>query len=334
MSVEILCCIGYLILFYVIYKAVDWLIRLFYIGKYNERYILVTGCDTGFGNILAKRLDSLGCHIFAGCLTDAGGAQLKSQCSEKLQVLSLDVSNHDSVQKAFDFVKTALPPGQGLWGVMNNAGIIGPCGPVDWMTVNDYKNINDVNLYGLIDVSLTFLPLVKLARGRIVNTASVFGRYTFSTASPYCVSKHGVETFTNSLRGSMIPFGVKGILIEPGAYKTNIISRQNLYSSAEKTWSRASKQVKEEYGEAYYKHFATTGLGKFDEIASSRMDRVVDAYQHALLGTYPRARYLVGFDAKFIWMPLQYMPEWLSDWLISKLDPNQPLPAATLKKDH
>jgi len=328
-----LCCTGYLILVIILYKAVDWLLRLFYIGKYNERYILVTGCDTGFGNKLAKRLDGLGCHVFAGCLTESGGAQLKAECSEKLQILSLDVSNEASVQKVFDIVKSALPKGQGLWGVMNNAGIAGACGPVDWMTINDFKFVNGINLYGLIDVTLKFLPLVKLARGRIVNTASVFGRFTVTVASPYSVSKYGVDTFTDALRRCMIPFGVKAILIEPGLHKTNIASVQNLSSAGEKTWSRASQEAKEEYGEAYYKHLINNGLPKFDEIASPRLDDVVDAYQHALLGTYPRARYLVGFDAKYIWMPLQWMPEWLGDWLLTKVDPNQPLPAAVLKKD-
>jgi NAD(P)-dependent dehydrogenase (short-subunit alcohol dehydrogenase family) len=326
-------CIGYLILLFLLYKAVDWLIRLLYIGKYNERYILVTGCDTGFGNILAKRLDRLGCHVFAGCLTESGGAQLKSQCSEKLTVLSLDVSKQDSVQKALDVVQAALPPEKGLWGVMNNAGIAGACGPVDWMTIDDYKFVNGINLYGLIDVTLKFLPLVKKAHGRIVNTASIFGRFTVTVASPYSVSKYGVDTFTDALRRCMIPFGVKAILIEPGLHKTNIASSQNLGSSGEKTWSRTSPEVKEEYGEAFYKYFVSSGLPKFDEMASPRVDDVVDAYQHALLGTYPRARYLVGFDAKFIWMPLQWMPEWLGDWLLAKIDPNQPLPAAVLKKD-
>jgi len=330
---SLFCCTGYVILIIILYKAVDWLLRLFYIGKYNERYILVTGCDTGFGNKLAKRLDGLGCHVFAGCLTESGGAQLKAECSEKLYVLSLDVSNEASVQKAFDIVKTALPKGQGLWGVMNNAGIAGACGPVDWMTINDFKFVNGINLYGLIDVTLKFLPLVKLARGRIVNTASVFGRFTVTVASPYSVSKYGVDTFTDALRRCMIPFGVKAILIEPGLHKTNIASVQNLSSAGEKTWSRATPEAKEEYGEAYYKHLIKNGLPKFDEIASPRLDDVVDAYQHALLGTYPRARYLVGFDAKFIWMPLQWMPEWLGDWLLTKVDPNQPLPAAVLKKD-
>ena len=58
----------------------------------------------------------------------------------------------------------------------------------------------DVNLFGLIDVTMTFLPLVKRSRGRIVNTASVFGRHSLGGSMPYCVSKYGVEAFTDTLR--------------------------------------------------------------------------------------------------------------------------------------
>ena len=58
----------------------------------------------------------------------------------------------------------------------------------------------DVNLLGLIDVTMTFLPLVKRSRGRIVNTSSVSGRYAMFIFNPYCVSKYGVEAFNDSLR--------------------------------------------------------------------------------------------------------------------------------------
>lgn len=66
----------------------------------------------------------------------------------------------------FDFV--------GLWGLINNAGIA-KVGPVEWQTLADYKRVADVNLWGLIDVTKVFLPLIKKERGRIVNIASIGG---------------------------------------------------------------------------------------------------------------------------------------------------------------
>jgi retinol dehydrogenase-16 len=247
--------------------------------------------------------------------------------------VQLDVSNADSVKKAFEVVKAALPEGKGIWGVMNNAGILGALGPIEWNTVQDYKDVAAINMYGLIDVSMTFLPLVKLEHGRIVNTASVFGRYCLQPCTPYSVSKYGVEAFTDGLRRSLYPFGVKAILIEPGIHKTNISSLQNSSRWLEKTWSQCSPETKEEYGEDWYKYYSTEGLKKFDDVGSERVSDVVDAYHHALLGRFPRARYMPGKDAKFLWMPLQWMPEWLGDFIMFKFDPKQPLPAALRKKD-
>ena len=88
----------------------------------------------------------------------------------------------------------------GLWGIVNNAGIAGNTGPCEWLTLEDYRNVFNVNLLGLIDVTNTFLPLVKKEKGRIVNMASVMGRISFQGMTPYCISKYGVESFSDSIR--------------------------------------------------------------------------------------------------------------------------------------
>jgi hypothetical protein len=108
-----LCCLGALLGLLLLYKLLDRLIRWPSVGHFADRYILVTGCDTGFGHGIARRLDGLGCHVFAGCLTDKGETELRKACSDRLQTVSLDVSNHDSVLKAFDIVSAKLPQGQG-----------------------------------------------------------------------------------------------------------------------------------------------------------------------------------------------------------------------------
>jgi len=87
-----------------------------------------------------------------------------------------------------------------LWGVINNAGIPGKFGPLEWFSLDDYREVLDVNLYGTINVTMTFLPLVKKARGRIVNTASIGGRVSLPLYAPYSISKYGVEAFTDGLR--------------------------------------------------------------------------------------------------------------------------------------
>ena len=93
-----------------------------------------------------------------------------------------------------------------MWGLLNNAGIFGALGPPEWLTIDDYKAVAAVNLYGLIDVTMTFLPLVKMARGRVVNTSSAAGRISVPLGIPYNVTKYGVEAFTDGLRSVALNF--------------------------------------------------------------------------------------------------------------------------------
>jgi len=88
----------------------------------------------------------------------------------------------------------------GLWAVVNNAGIWRSLGPLDWRTVDDYRHHCDVNLFGLVDVTMTFLPLVKKTRGRILNISSDFAVMSNPVCPAYSVSKFGVEAFTDALR--------------------------------------------------------------------------------------------------------------------------------------
>lgn len=73
-------------------------------------------------------------------------------------------------------------------------------GPADWMEIQDYVDVMSVNLLGLIDVTMTFLPLVKKERGRIVNTSSGAGRFAAMFNVAYTVSKFGVEAFSDVIR--------------------------------------------------------------------------------------------------------------------------------------
>jgi len=93
---------------FVVYKLLDRVMRLRRVGSYPDRHILITGCDSGFGHQLAKRLDSLGCQVFAGCLTEKGETELKKTCSERVHTISLDVTNHYSVRRAFELVNNKV----------------------------------------------------------------------------------------------------------------------------------------------------------------------------------------------------------------------------------
>ncbi|CAH1253105.1 HSD17B6 [Branchiostoma lanceolatum] len=272
--------------------------------RLTDKAVLITGCDTGFGNLLARRLDQLGLRVFAGCLTEAGVAELRQSCSERLQPIQMDITNSDSVQDAFRAVKEFVGS-KGLWGLVNNAGILGVAGgTMEWATREDYQAVLNVNLLGMIDVTKTFLPLLKKSRGRIVNVASYVGRVAMPYFGPYSVSKFGVEAFSDSLRRAVRCFEVKVHIIEPGSFKTELSNQEVILRRMDHTWQQQSPETKAEYGKEYLQAAKDALAAKFH----SRQDpvAVVDAMEHALCATQPRSRYMVGWDARFMfisWLP-------------------------------
>ena len=87
-----------------------------------------------------------------------------------------------------------------FWGVVNNAGILTPRGPVEFATRQDYVKLMTVNFLGMVEVTATFLPLLKKSKGRIVNMSSVSGFIALNGFGAYTSSKHAVLGYTDILR--------------------------------------------------------------------------------------------------------------------------------------
>ena len=89
----------------------------------------------------------------------------------------------------------------GLWALVNNAGVAAESrGPIEWGTVETFRNCCEVNLFGSIDATLCFLPLVKKAKGRVVFVSSGLGQLYSPIYAAYVVSKRGIEAFADVLR--------------------------------------------------------------------------------------------------------------------------------------
>ena len=86
-----------------------------YVDGLSNRYVLITGCDSGFGQQLAVRLDAKGVNVVAGCLTSEGIQKLEEKTSKKLKTVLMDVKKIGDVEKAFDFVQRLLPPSTGKY---------------------------------------------------------------------------------------------------------------------------------------------------------------------------------------------------------------------------
>ncbi|XP_055552850.1 retinol dehydrogenase 16 [Falco cherrug] len=280
----------------------------------SEKYVLITGCDSGFGHLLAQQLDARGLRVLAACLTEAGAARLRAATSPRLQTLLLDVTSSQSIATAAAWVRERVGD-QGLWGLVNNAGISNPTAPNEWLTKDDFVRVLDVNLVGLIEVTLSLLPLVRRARGRVVNVASILGRIS-CFGGGYCISKFGVEAFSDSLRREMRPFGVQVSIIEPGAFRTEIVNPTTLVNGFKHVWGQLPAETQAAYGHHYLETYARRTI-LLHRLSSSCLSPVTDAMAHALLARFPRSRYTAGWDARLVFLPLSYCPAWLSDTIIS-----------------
>ncbi|XP_014814844.1 PREDICTED: retinol dehydrogenase 16-like [Calidris pugnax] len=279
----------------------------------SEKYVLITGCDSGFGNLLARQLEARGLRVLAACLTPTGAAQLRAASSPRLQTLLLDVTSSQSIAAAAAWVRERVGD-RGLWGLVNNAGTAVPTAPNEWLTKDDFVKVLDVNLVGLIEVTLSLLPLLRQARGRVVNVASVMGRLA-SFGGGYCVSKFGVEAFSDTLRREMRPFGVQVSIIEPGGFRTGMTDPTTVAKGFKRLWERLPAETQAAYGHHYLETYIKSTV-LLHRLSSPRLSRVTGTVEHALLTRCPRSRYAAGWDARFLLVPLSYCPAWLTDAFI------------------
>lgn len=176
---------------------------------------------------------------------------------------------------------------------MNNAGIA-VAGPVEFVTMDDYRRQFDINFFGLVAMTKAFLPLLRKTQGRVVNISSIAGKVSSPFLGPYSASKFAVEAVSDSLRREVAPHRVKVILIEPGPIATPIWDKG---LSAKDTHLLEPTTMNAVYG---------SQLKKFkDYIAQAAktavpVERVLDVIELALTSSSPQHRYLVGKDKGLI----------------------------------
>lgn len=271
--------------------------------------VLITGCDTGFGALMARRCDAQGMRVFANCLTKEAAATLREDCSSNLTTLVFDVTDEKAVEDAHRQVSESCDE-QGLWAVVNNAGIYRGS-IMDWSTMKDYRATMEVNFFAMVNICRTFAPLVKKGgHGRFVNMVSLSGRCGAEGMGPYTASKHAMEGFSDSLRAEMKPWGVKVSIIEPAFLKTPMVA--GLKGNIQSIWDRLPADMQRLYGQSYL----DAQLGKTAVINNSQSGDpiiAVDAMTSALTAQYPQSRYLVG-PGSYVMAVLAMLPGSIMDF--------------------
>jgi NAD(P)-dependent dehydrogenase (short-subunit alcohol dehydrogenase family) len=198
--------------------------RMITVDKNKKPVAVVTGSSSGIGYETSLLLARNGFFTYATERSpDKSGKFLELKGNEKLslEVLKLDVTNDKSVKEAVERIVSK----QGTIDVLvNNAGYA-LVGPLEELSIQEFKEQFETNVFGVIRVIKETLPIMRKKRhGIIVNMSSIAGRVGFPLTSAYVSSKFALEGLSESLAYEVEQFGIKVILIEPGVIKTNFVS--------------------------------------------------------------------------------------------------------------
>ncbi|HKZ55448.1 MAG TPA: SDR family oxidoreductase [Anaerolineales bacterium] len=271
----------------------------------SPRSVLITGASSGIGAACALGLDALGFRVFAGIRSEEHALALRAQASDRLMPVRLDVTQEEQIQRAKEQIIECLG-GTALTALVNNAGI-GVAGPLEVLPTSELRRQFEVNVIGVMAVTRAFIPLLRASGGRIINIGSVSGLIASPFMSPYAASKFALEAITDSLRVEFLPFGIKVIMVTPGAIATPIWPKS--LEKADESLRTAPSQVVDFYRPAI------AVLRRRGAVHGRPARDVARAVARALTAKHPKRRYLVGLDAKLTaW--LRWLPAWIRDLLI------------------
>ncbi|XP_019361021.1 PREDICTED: estradiol 17-beta-dehydrogenase 2 [Gavialis gangeticus] len=285
----------------------------------DNKAVLITGSDSGIGHALAKHLDNLGFVVFAGVLNKEGpGAEaLKRSCSQRLSVLQLDITNPTQIREAYLAVSEKVQ-NAGLWGIVNNAGVLGLPADGELLPMSIYRQCMDVNFFGAVEVSKMFLPLLRKSQGRLVNMSSMAGGVPMPRLAAYSASKAALSMFSGVMRQELSKWGIKVAVLHPSGFRTCIQGTPELWDKQEKhLMENLMPDVKTDYGEDYIlalKNFLLHMPSSCGSDLSPLLDDVLDA----LLAKSPHGLYTPGKNAYLALCIFCYFPLWFYDFFIGK----------------
>jgi NAD(P)-dependent dehydrogenase (short-subunit alcohol dehydrogenase family) len=182
----------------------------------NTRAVFITGASGGIGTATAHALAERGYRVYAGVRGEA--PHLRG-----VDLVRIDVTEPESVAAAAEEV-ARLQGGEGLYAVINNAGII-IRGPLELVPAEDLRRQFAINVFGPAEVTRAFAPLLRQGRGRLINISAPTARLTLPFAAPISASKAALDALSDAARIELGAQGIAVVTVIPGAVETQIFAK-------------------------------------------------------------------------------------------------------------
>ena len=270
-------------------------------------WVLVTGASSGIGQACATSLHGRGYSVLAAARR-AGERLAAPAESGRWIAVELDVGCPESVRSAAEVVEARVGAA-GLRGLVNSAGSA-MFGPLEFLPLEVLREQLEINVIGTVAVTQAVLPALRRARGRVVSIGSISGRVVPPFLGPYAASKSALEAVSHALRRELRGSGVHVVLIEAGRVETPIWERSVAAFDAAR--ARLPGEAEVAYGEVL-RALRARGVRGGGIPASRVAERVIRCLEDA----HPRARYVVGSDAKRRAM-MRWLPDSLVDYLLTR----------------
>lgn len=257
--------------------------------KGNKGTVVITGTSTGLGRATALLLDKQGYRVFAGVRTEKDAESLKQAASGNLTPIIMDITKEEQIKSASEFVSLALGD-EGLFALINNA-YAGVDGPLECIPIDDIRWNFEVNVIGQIAVTQAFLPMIRKAKGRIINISAICGRLALPYRGLLSASKFVIEAITDSLRIELRSSGIEVLSILP----TGIVTPEQadkVEANCQKVLANMSTEMKAIYGNNFRTYMEESVEG--NRSTGLPVEKVTAVILEALEARKPKRQYFVA----------------------------------------
>ncbi|EEX31334.1 MULTISPECIES: SDR family oxidoreductase [Vibrio] len=182
--------------------------------------VLITGVNSGFGYLTANTLSDNG-YTVIGTMRDPQGrnASIANEFAAKgVMIVDIDVTDDESVTRG---VQHALEKTGTIDILINNAGV-GTLGWQESFTIDDFKKVFDINVFGVQRLTRAVLPYMKKQQqGTLIQISSILGKFVLPFLGSYNASKHAVEGLVENYRAELTQFGIQSLIVQPGGFGTD-----------------------------------------------------------------------------------------------------------------